>query len=137
MKKLFILYITLLLLQTSCSIDWKDENKVKIENLEKQVSELNKEKNDDFFKKKQECEKYKIEIEKKLWTKKLNIIFYSPLKKTCIYETEYREIDNFMKYEIYDYLENQRLFCSSLWTNCLPNIDIKDYNNKIKELKWE
>ncbi len=56
MKKLlpFILLTSLLL--SACSIDWNDDKDKKIAKLERQIE-------DDSFSKKQECEKYKKNIE--------------------------------------------------------------------------
>lgn len=50
MKKLTLLLIPLLLL-SSCSIDWNDEKDTKIAELEKQIQ-------DDTFKKNVECNDY-------------------------------------------------------------------------------
>ena len=59
MKKLlpFILISSLLL--SACSIDWNDEKDKKIAKLEKQIQ-------DDLFKKKQECEKYQKSIQSEI-----------------------------------------------------------------------
>lgn len=64
MKKV-LLSIFLVLILSSCSIDWNWEKDKKITEqnnqilkLEKQVEELKKEKENDLFEKKQECAKY-------------------------------------------------------------------------------
>ena len=58
MKPLTLLLIPLLFL-SSCTIDWKDEKDEKIAELEKQIQ-------DDTFKKKQECIKIEPEMRKQL-----------------------------------------------------------------------
>ena len=88
--KLTPLLLIPLLFFSSCTIDWNDEKDKKITELEKQIQ-------DDTFKKKQECANYIPTIENKIKTKEkdLNIendfysetiseVFYSPIKKTCI-----------------------------------------------------
>ncbi len=89
MKNLILLLIPLIFL-TSCTIDWNDEKDKKILELEKQIQ-------DDTFKKKQECTKYIPTLENKIKEKEKNLnvdgdfyhetideIFYSPAKQTCI-----------------------------------------------------
>jgi hypothetical protein len=89
MKSLTLLLIPLLLL-SSCAIDWNDEKDKKIAELEKQIQ-------DDSFKKKQECSKYIPILENKIKEKEKNLnvdgvfynetineVFYSPIKQTCI-----------------------------------------------------
>ncbi len=58
MKKIFALLITLSLLLSSCSIDWNDEKDKKISGLEKQVTEMQKEKS----KTSKEIEKLELDI---------------------------------------------------------------------------
>lgn len=53
MKKYLALGLLSSLLLTSCSMDWNDANVKKIGELEKQVTEMKKEKEDDLFKKKE------------------------------------------------------------------------------------
>ncbi len=109
MKK--ILIISLLLILSSCSIDWnweKDkriaEQNNKITILEKQIQDFKKENENenDLFKKKQECAKYQDEIIKELKNpdfimKELDPvieqIFYSPVMKTCLYSFRYLKWD--------------------------------------------
>jgi hypothetical protein len=57
MKHFLALGLLTSLLLTSCSVDWNDANVKKIGELEKQVQ-------DDTFKKKEECAKYKDEVMK-------------------------------------------------------------------------
>jgi outer membrane lipoprotein-sorting protein len=61
MKKIFAILITLSLLLSSCSIDWNDEKDKKISELEKQIQ-------NDNFKRKQECSKHKDKIENNIKT---------------------------------------------------------------------
>lgn len=80
MKHLIFLLIPLLFL-SSCSIDWNDEKDKRIGELEKQI--LN-----DIFKKKQECLKYKENLQEK-YSNDLNYyfsnIFYSSKYDSCLY----------------------------------------------------
>jgi hypothetical protein len=55
MKKYLSSLLLIPIFLSSCSIDWNGEKDVKIAELEKKIQ-------DDTFKKKQECEKYKEEI---------------------------------------------------------------------------
>lgn len=96
MPRLTLLLIPILLL-SSCSIDWNDEKDKKITELEKQVreqkEEIKKVKDDELFKKQQECQKYlsKLAGEDSLkdfnWDYS-NRIFFSQIKNACIYQSK-------------------------------------------------
>lgn len=119
MKKSIILILGLSLVLTSCTIDWKDENKAKIEKLEKEIQ-------NDTFKKKQECAKY---IKNLGWWQE---IFYSPKLNSCIKYSKYY-FDNFNTTILTDILIDKNIFsCDSNIWNCSSDIE-----TKIKELKWE
>ena len=60
--KLTLLLIPLILL-SSCTIDWNDEKDAKIVGLEKQIQEI---KNDDSFKRNQECANLAPELSKQV-----------------------------------------------------------------------
>ena len=81
MKLTPILLIPLLFL-SSCTIDWNDEKDKKITELEKQIQ-------DDTFKKKQECLKYENTVKEK-YNNDTNYyfskIFYSKKYDSCLYE---------------------------------------------------
>ena len=146
MKKYIPLFLITSLLLSACGIDWNDEKDTKIAELEKQVQ-------DDTFQKKQECQKYKNDIEKWInekiqenkkssayiyYNKTLGEIFYSKNKKTCIaligemyqYQSKNNIANNMQEYDtILDILNND-----------LTSYSLKDksmYYDKIKELKWE
>lgn len=93
MKHYLALGLLSSLLLTSCSVDWNDAKEKKIGELEKQVVEMKKEKEDDLFKKKQEClnlfnsidsriKSYNKESDYKI---SLEEVFYSPRLQQCIY----------------------------------------------------
>lgn len=147
MKKSIILILGLSLILTSCTIDWKDENKTKIEKLEKQVEELKKKKENivenkkikinDLFEKKQECRWKKEEITKilKKWDE-INSIFYSPSKNSCFvayitYETEYEWNEPIRDYPVHIIRD---IFTLEFHFN---KTDWIEWEQKIKELKWE
>lgn len=70
--KLTLLLIPLILL-SSCTIDWNDEKDKKIAELEKQIQ-------DDIFKKKQECKKTDFSTEnlekyEKIYSRKFNTCY--------------------------------------------------------------
>ena len=97
MKTLTLLLIPLLFL-TSCTIDWNDEKDKKITELnqkfEEQKEEIRRTQDDGIFKKKKECSEYENkmmeDINNPTYTRhkldpELNEIFYSPIRKSCIY----------------------------------------------------
>ncbi len=62
MKRILIYIVPILLVISSCSIDWNDKKDAKIAELEKQITELKQKNDDSSFKKKQECGEYKKAI---------------------------------------------------------------------------
>lgn len=103
MHKLTLLLIPLLLL-SSCTIDWNDEKDAKIASLNSKIEELNgkiteqkeemkKVKDDEIFKKQQECQKYLGKMTESDDLKDFNWvltnrIFYSKIKNACIYQSK-------------------------------------------------
>lgn len=112
--KLTLLLIPLLLL-SSCTIDWSDEKDAKIAELEKQIQ-------DDIFKKRQECFKYK-EIVKAEYADDLNYnfwnIYYSKKYDSCLYRIS-RSTPGDFDHIIYDYLSGKEI----TWKN--DTCDIND-----------
>lgn len=98
MKHLILILIPLLFL-TSCTIDWNDEKDKKITELEKQIQEI---KNDDSFKRNQECAQLRNEIEARI--KSIN----------------YKNLQEDPDYEIYSFSE---IFYSSEQNSCFTVID--------------
>ena len=148
MKLTPILLIPLLFL-SSCTIDWNDEKDKKITELEKQIQ-------DDTFKKKQECTKYIPTLENKIKEKEKNLnvdgdyyhetideVFYSSVKKTCIklwasvWIIQNRDIQEWWT------IKNEDKSILDILSNEEKIYDLKDnhsmalYFNEIKELKWE
>lgn len=132
MKKIFIISILFVVLW-SCSIGWNREKDEKIAELQKQVEILENEKENDLFEKKKECStyhdsmlKYAKEFRSEIY--EINEIFYSPKLNSCLF------LWDSWDYEfLFDYFNR-------------VNIDTLDYlnskkslewENKIKELKWE
>jgi Txe/YoeB family toxin of Txe-Axe toxin-antitoxin module len=142
MKKIFILWIILSLLLSSCSIDWNDEKDKKISELEKQIQ-------NDTFKKKQECEKYKDKFEDKLEKKSkerdliydlyyenLNEIFYSNSKSSCFAVSSFSQV----KFDKESLNEEWFIITDLLtWdvTRYTKDDLFKYYYPKLKELKWK
>jgi len=140
--KLTLLLIPLILL-SSCSIDWNGEKDKKIAELEKQIQ-------DDTFKKKQECSSYfhKIEEDEKEYvlTEKdfssIESVFYSKKHNTCLYAVHRYNVGDWSNwFLIFNYLSKELMYTSWL-INVSSNQE--DYNyaqlswkNKTKELKWE
>ncbi len=154
MKKIFIVMIIISLFLGWCSIDWNWEKDTKIADLEKQVSELKKEKENDLFKKKQECIKYKdkmLEMAQKFHSTvyELDEIFYSPTKKSCYFIAK----DNQYIGELllFDYFSNITIAGKYYYWICRDKEggeykacinyheenDDKEYDKILKELKWE
>lgn len=59
MKKYIPILLVTSLLLSACSIDWNDEK-------DKKITELQAEIENDVFKKKQECQKYQEEVERRI-----------------------------------------------------------------------
>ena len=98
---------------------------------------------DELFEKKQECAKYKNDIEKSIEEensknleshKYLNEIFYSPKNNSCLY---IYTTDNgqYINHFLVNYLTNQWI----IWYNeTVSSSDkIKEFDDTVKELKWE
>ncbi len=150
MKK-YIISGLLLVLLSWCSIDYNNEKDKKIQNLKEQVLELNKDKENELFNKKQKCANYKNNIQNKInWD--LMEIFFSPIINSCIYSYESDK-----KLWIIDYLSNEEIYKVIKWKNKAECVwfnekDIPNYvdwfsksevfcfnrfNSKILELKWK
>ncbi|MBP7806099.1 hypothetical protein KA057_00270 [Candidatus Gracilibacteria bacterium] len=156
MKKYIPILIITSLLFSACSIDWNGEKDKKIAELEKQTK-------NDIFKKNQECEKYKNEIEKEIkeynWEDKerkitktatLDSIFYSPLVNSCLYyakgtsnspeySIEYNWIQNFLTKERITATPN---FCKEglvPYSNYEPDCveEQLEFDEELKKLKGE
>jgi hypothetical protein len=135
---------------TSCTIDWNDEKDKKIIELEKQIQ-------DDTFKKKQECLKQKDSIERKInENNSINNtsiqysfieIFYSQTYNDCLWILEEnRNWEDFigkMKFLIkswsnwIDWNMNRCMQYSSFSDSTKDNDNCDIFDKKIKELKWE
>lgn len=147
MKKLlpFILLTSLLL--SACSIDWTDSKEKKIAELEKQIQE-------DIFKKKQECEKYKNVIENKIekrikealdWSayfvydESLEEVIYSKNEETCFALIDLNYIFNKPSWGPADE-RNEYKVITDLLTGEDASYDresLPSYYEKVKKLKWE
>ena len=144
MKKYIPILLVTSLLLSACSIDWNDEK-------DKKITELQAEIENDVFKKKQECQKYQEEVERRIqksekelndiwdhYNETINEIFYSKSKKTCyalisslwIREKKANDIERYNI--ILDILSNDS-------TNYRLNDKdtMAQYYIKIRELKWE
>ncbi|MDD2871534.1 MAG: hypothetical protein PHS49_06095 [Candidatus Gracilibacteria bacterium] len=135
MKKIISLSLVFVLFLSSCSIDWNGEKDNKIVELEKEVTLLKKNKENDIFKKKQECLKYKDEMLKQLndighinGAEYIDEIFYSNKNDTCFYTS-----NGTNSYIIYDYFNN-KFFDGANYSNFEDSNRLK---LKIKELKGE
>ena len=141
MKKV-LLSMFLVLILSGCSIDWNWEKDQKIVKLEKQVEELKKDKENDLFKKKQECNKYYLEALKYYsdiidWPLE---VFYSPKNKTCyvafpkwpILPPNYNPndpVNSVTPMIVIDWLTKEEYF--------ITYSDAPKWKQTIKELKWE
>ena len=158
MKKIISISLLSFLLLSSCSIDWNDEKAktitiqdTKISKLEKQIEDYKKEKEDDLFKKNQECAKYKNDIIKDLsdptfiisWQDPiLEKIFYSNKRKSCLYSFRHYKIDNCvddnkmsfednLKYctkdkELVDFLTKEYIYSSTDYDKCIENFSKRE-----------
>ncbi len=154
MKKIILSFLLLLTIPflSWCSIDWNNEKDQKIVKLEKQVEELKKEKENDLFKKKQECLQYKNDILKDLkekelkankWVYVLEQLFYSPKRNWC-YFVSITENWNSTEKWLYEYwnhswYSDSVYSCNYYYDETFTKKDnwCEELNNKIKELKWE
>jgi len=120
---------------------------------------------DQLFEKKQECNKYKDEIQKVIdnslirdddeyfsYQVRLKEIFYSPVKNSCLYSVYHIETrksnpsDSCGSYTIQDFLANDTIVWAYLEVelapdnktiNCLWDKTDEVYNKALKELKGE
>lgn len=135
MKKYIPFLLIASILLSACSIDWNDEK-------DKKITELGKQIQDDLFKKNKECSEFN---EKKNWTiswqdtSGVIEVFYSPKRNSCVYIFWNQPYDeNLQKYqqmyEVKDLLTNETI-------EYYQNIDSyelqQEFDQKIKELKWE
>lgn len=120
MKKIITLSLFFVLFLSSCSIDW------------------NWEKDNELFKKKEECWKYYNELitqlKEKYWSSFyinwVKQIFYSPVNNSCLYEEWW--LESSLDVSIKDaYTKN------TIIKKDINNEDFIEWNKKIKELKWE
>ena len=153
MKKIgIIIFLSLLIILSWCSIDFNDEKDNKITSLENKIKELKEDKKNDLFKKKQECIKYKDEMLK--FAKEydsaifaLSEIFYSDITKSCYFISNQWFWENI----VFDYLNLTYIISQWLDENCFK-YDIKQnqidcfnrewetkrkFTKKVSELKWE
>ena len=118
MYKLTLLLIPLILL-SSCTIDWNDEKDAKIAELEKQNIELKSTIKTLSTPITQDCWKNKEKIEEQIMEnsavfqkrdykhiEKLDEIFYSPIKNSCLYSVYTQELQDWKEcnfHKIYDF----------------------------------
>lgn len=142
MKKSLAIGMIVLFGLTSCSVNWNNEKDTKISELEKRVQ-------DDLFKKRQECAKYKDEIEsdiKNRWDEEFVELFYSPVRHSCLYiaNRSFNDACQELHWQtmIYDHLNkysggidwSKICVCSiKEKNNCYD--DMRSIDTKIKELK--
>jgi len=112
---------------------------------------------DQIFQKKQECAKYKSEIDKsiesanikyKQWdyfthNETFSELFYSPVRKSCLYSVYVYEKQDWKDcyfYKIYDFLskEDEEIYLVQDWNqNCQYVETEKKYKEALKEFKAE
>lgn len=138
MKSLTLLLIPLLFFMTWCSIDWNDEKDAKIAELEKQVTELQAQKNkatDDIFEKNKECRN--LEKEASIMISKgseVYSLFYSPVKKSCLvaYVT-YEEVSIWdISRDVPNYIIRDVLTLDWIF----KEVDYPWFEKLMTELKW-
>ncbi|MDD2907384.1 MAG: hypothetical protein PHH98_01965 [Candidatus Gracilibacteria bacterium] len=145
MKKA-LLSMFLVLILSSCSIDLNNEKDEKIIKLEKQVEELKKDKENDLFKKKQECIKYKsdmLEMAQQFRSEIYEIeeIFYSDYGKSCFFIAKQSPYERLL----FDYFSNLNIAVKGFSNRCeeseyciiQANESDAEYERKLKELKGE
>ena len=159
MYKLTFLLIPLILL-SSCTIDWNDEKDAKIASLNSKIEELNgkiteqkeemkKVKDDEIFKKQQECQKYLGKMTESDDLKDFNWvltnrIFYSKIRNACIYQSTVTTMSwNELQLKCFltkDSLTNEEYDRSCIWlSNKITLEDLKkadDSHNSIYE-NWK
>ena len=154
MKKV-LLWMFLVLILSSCSIGWNWEKDKKIMELENKVDKLTKDKENDLFDKKLDCvsnfnfinQKIKNYNPLTIWLSfTLEEVFYSPILNECLYV-------DFMKQEKVNTLKRLMKLWSNVWWKPLEScikfkydeilwteintLECINFNDKIKELKWE
>ena len=147
--KLTLLLIIPLILFSSCTIDWNDEKDKKIAGLEKQVTVLKEQNDDESFKKKQECSNLAEEMLKFAKNYNNNIyglweIFYSSTKNSCFFTA--KAGDPFGLVLLFDFFSKTYVKSNEIWIcektrteTCYKmeqDLWVK-YEQTIKELKWE
>lgn len=158
MKKLLVIGMIVLFNLTSCSIDWNNEKDTKISELEKQITEIKKEKpEENLFKKKQECLKLtnsliertqEIWIEfASLWKYSFEQVFYSPIKDNCLWvrisTNEYKNWWYSTRKSLYEVWNDSWSSKSIYWCSDYfnpwekRNNDCDKLEEEIKKLKWE
>jgi hypothetical protein len=158
MKKIIISILLILTVSflSWCSIDWNNGKDKKIIELEKQVSEIKKEKENDLFKKNIECNKLENEIKSfatNFYWEEIQIknIFYSPKRKSCLFSVfvvrsnfdnkiYILDIMDILSKESIYWIDSKELFLYKdvIDWNCFwMEKKCDNFNNKIKELKWE
>lgn len=145
MKKIIVLIFSIFLIVLSgCDFNLSQSNDKdkKIAELQKQVEELKKDKEDDLFKKKQECIKLEPEIKKQINDKysnlsenSLNKIFYSPVLNSCLYtlgisyqDHSYSSIINYFTREA---ILDSLCYYEMNFIECLEN-----FQKKIDKFEW-
>lgn len=132
MKSLTLILIPLILL-SSCTIDWNDENDKRIAELEKQVTELKKKNDDDLFKKKQEC----LQTFKKLYSDESpKEIFYSEKATSCFAIID-KWVGDKRAFVIYDILSQKTLYLFSVDKNWNIKGKINLIESDLDKLKCE
>lgn len=109
MKKIISLSLLSVLLLSSCSIDWNDEKAKKISEQDNKISKLEKQIEDDLFKKKQECatlNKKMLEFAQEFRSDIYEIqeIFYSPKLNSCMFIW-----DSGYEYYLFNYFNRENL----------------------------
>mgnify|MGYP001373239797 CR=1 FL=1 len=98
----FLTILVILLSTTSCTVDWNGKQADKIVSLENEIAELKKEKEQDIFKRKQDCAskisylKKEVEKNNSEFASKYSFIevFYSPSESECYFTMWYGDIFN-------------------------------------------
>jgi hypothetical protein len=140
MKKLlpFILLTSLLL--SACSIDWSGDKDKKIAELERQIQ-------DDTFKKQKECIEFFDKNKEKLYGNEQSFhsvsVFYGEKWNTCYYafsvsHTGSPNTPNTKQFMIDNLFTKEAVFTSMVTNRMSDQIaEWQKFDQKIKELKWE
>ncbi len=137
MKRILIYIVPILLVISSCSIDWNDDKDKKILALEKQVQ-------DETFRKNKECTEFYEKNKEALYGSSQQIattsIWYSSKLSSCFYAYSRRIWDlHTTQFLIDDLLKKESIFTSSLIVDNIEEeqSEWKRFHEKIAELKWE